>query len=115
MRLLGICCLMAALTTVASAQEAADWRAFFADRRREGASARTLQRQLSAIRSFFAYARKRRLGPYRAPDQRDANAERDMAALARKGFSLDLARQVVLTDDLETLEEQAGAQPGPLG
>ncbi len=37
---------------------AADWRAFLADRRREGAGARTLQRKLSAIRSFFAYARK---------------------------------------------------------
>lgn len=37
----------------------ADWRAFLADRRREGAGARTLQRKLSSIRSFFAYARKR--------------------------------------------------------
>ncbi|MEQ8404767.1 MAG: tyrosine recombinase XerC [Oceanicaulis sp.] len=37
----------------------ADWRAFLAERRREGASARTLQRKLSAVRSFFAYARKR--------------------------------------------------------
>lgn len=68
------------------------------------------------LAAALRYARKRRLGPYRrAPDQRQANAERDMAALARKGFSLDLARQVVLTDDLETLEQEAGAQPGPLG
>ena len=37
----------------------ADWRAFLAARRREGAGARTLQRQLSAVRSFFAYARRR--------------------------------------------------------
>jgi regulatory protein len=67
------------------------------------------------LAAALRYARKRRLGPYRTPEQREANAERDMAALARKGFSLDLARQVVLTDDLETLEAQAGAQPGPLG
>ena len=67
------------------------------------------------LAAALRYARKRRLGPYRAPDRREANAERDMAALARKGFSLDLARQVVLTDDLETLEQEAGAQPGPLG
>jgi regulatory protein len=67
------------------------------------------------LAAALRYARKRRLGPYRAPDRRAANAERDMAALARKGFSLELARQVVLSDDLETLEEQAGAQPGPLG
>ena len=67
------------------------------------------------LAAALRYARKRRLGPYRTPATREANAERDMAALARKGFSLDLARQVVLTDDLETLEEEAGAQPGPLG
>lgn len=38
---------------------AADWRAFLAERRRDGAGARTLQRQLSAARSFFAFARQR--------------------------------------------------------
>lgn len=38
---------------------AADWRAFLAERRRDGAGPRTLQRQLSAVRSFFAFARKR--------------------------------------------------------
>ncbi len=37
----------------------ADWRAWLADRRRSGAGARTLQRGLSAVRSFFAYARRR--------------------------------------------------------
>ena len=67
------------------------------------------------LAAALRYARKRRLGPYRTPATREANAERDMAALARKGFSLDLARQVVLSDDLETLEQEAGAQPGPLG
>ena len=38
---------------------AADWRAWLAARRREGVGARTLQRGLSAVRSFFAYARRR--------------------------------------------------------
>jgi len=36
-----------------------DWRAYLADRRREGVGARTLQRGLSAIRTFFSYARRR--------------------------------------------------------
>lgn len=36
-----------------------DWRAWLADRRRDGAGARTLQRALSAVRSFYAYARSR--------------------------------------------------------
>jgi regulatory protein len=77
----------------------------------------TLQEEAETpeLAAALRYARKRRLGPYRQEAQRQANAERDMAALARKGFSLDLARQVVLSDDLETLEQEAGAQPGPLG
>jgi len=67
------------------------------------------------LAAALRYARKRRLGPYRTEAQRESNAERDMAALARKGFSPDLCRRVVLTDDLETLEQEAAAQPGPLG
>ncbi|MCC5996247.1 MAG: tyrosine recombinase XerC [Oceanicaulis sp.] len=39
--------------------EAADWRAWLAGRRREGCGSRTLQRGLSAARSFFSYARRR--------------------------------------------------------
>lgn len=39
--------------------ETTDWRAFLADRRRDGVGARTLQRNLSSLRSFFAYARRR--------------------------------------------------------
>lgn len=42
-----------------AALEPADWRAFLAERRREGAGARTIQRNLSSARSFFAYARRR--------------------------------------------------------
>lgn len=36
-----------------------DWRAWLADRRRDGAGPRTLQRALSAVRSFYAFARSR--------------------------------------------------------
>lgn len=36
-----------------------DWRAWLADRRRDGVGARTLQRNLSAARSFFRYGRRR--------------------------------------------------------
>jgi regulatory protein len=67
------------------------------------------------LAAALRYARKRRLGPYRPAGSRAANVERDMAALARKGFSPDLAKRVVQTDDLETLEAEAAAQPGPLG
>ncbi|MFC4726238.1 tyrosine recombinase XerC [Glycocaulis abyssi] len=36
-----------------------DWRAWLADRRRDGAGPRTLQRALSAVRSFYAFIRTR--------------------------------------------------------
>lgn len=43
----------------------------------------------------FAYARRRRLGPYRAPGARVAARERDLAAMARAGFPFALARRVI--------------------
>ena len=56
-----------------------------------------------------AYARKRRLGPYRSPADRAVQAERDLAALGRRGFSLEAARQVLAladADEVETLVRQ---------
>jgi len=43
----------------AAALSAADWRAFLADRRRDGAGARTLQRNLSTLNGFARYVRRR--------------------------------------------------------
>lgn len=40
-------------------------------------------------------ARRRRLGPYRAPDERAGQRHRDLAAMARAGFDLDTARTVI--------------------
>ncbi|MFT5540600.1 MAG: regulatory protein [Alphaproteobacteria bacterium] len=45
-----------------------------------------------------AYARRRRLGPWRAPDRRTEMHERDLATLARAGFSYGVAR-ATLEDD----------------
>ncbi len=42
-----------------------------------------------------AYAKRRRLGPFRRPDLRALHRERDLAALARAGFGYDLARRTV--------------------
>jgi regulatory protein len=42
-----------------------------------------------------AYAKRRRLGPYRRPDLRAAHRDRDLAALARAGFAYGLARRVI--------------------
>jgi regulatory protein len=42
-----------------------------------------------------AYVRKRRLGPFRPADERDARRHKDLASLARQGFSFDVARQAL--------------------
>ena len=45
-----------------------------------------------------ALVRRRRLGPWRGPAERAARRQKDMAALARAGFSPELARQVIDAD-----------------
>ncbi|AWN44446.1 RecX family transcriptional regulator [Methylobacterium durans] len=52
-----------------------------------------------------AYAKRRRLGPFRRPDARAAHRDRDLAALARAGFPYDLARRIV------DAEEEPGRTP----
>ena len=60
---------------------------------------------LSDWPAALAYARKRRLGPYRAdPEQRKAMRQKDMAALARRGFSQDVARRILAAEDINALE-----------
>lgn len=54
-------------------------------------------------------ARKRRLGPYRPAETRRDNRERDLAALARAGFSYDVALAIIDAEGVEELEgEGAG-------
>lgn len=50
------------------------------------------------------FARRRRLGPLRAPEDRPERHDRDMAALARAGFSLAIARRVLELEDTDALE-----------
>jgi regulatory protein len=58
-----------------------------------------------------AFARRRRLGPYRAPAERTANRERDLAALSRRGFDLGTARRVVDAADPDALDRDVAAVP----
>jgi regulatory protein len=53
----------------------------------------------------WALARKRRLGPYRPPEDRPERRERDLAAMARAGFDFDLVLAVI--DAERTPEECA--------
>ena len=54
------------------------------------------------LKAAAAFARRRRLGPYRTMD-REPNRLRDLAALARAGFAYDLARKVIDAADPDTL------------
>ncbi|MBY0431851.1 MAG: RecX family transcriptional regulator [Rhodospirillales bacterium] len=48
----------------------------------------------------LAFARRRRLGPFRPAELRAQHRDRDLAALARAGFCHDVARRVVgMTED----------------
>jgi regulatory protein len=94
---------------------------------RKGASRRAIQARLAAkglgpaerasalaglaethddpeIAAAVAYARRRRLGPFRPPGQREERRERDLAALSRRGFAPGLALRVIDAEDAEALE-----------
>lgn len=51
-------------------------------------------------------ARRRRLGPYRSEDAdvRKDRREKDLSALARAGFSYDIAQRIIDSDTVEELE-----------
>jgi regulatory protein len=53
-------------------------------------------------------ARRRRLGPYRTGDEREKRREKDLAALARAGFSYGTARRVIESLSVEELEDEVG-------
>jgi regulatory protein len=50
------------------------------------------------------WAKKKRLGPFGDPAKRAARRMRDIAALARAGFALDLARKIV-DAEMDALED----------
>ncbi|HYD68683.1 regulatory protein RecX [Azospirillum sp.] len=56
------------------------------------------------LAAALALARRRRLGPYRAPESRAAFRDKDLAALGRAGFAYEIARRVVDAEDPAELE-----------
>lgn len=48
----------------------------------------------------WAYARRRRLGPFRLAERRAERRDKDMAALARRGFGYRIARAVIDADEV---------------
>lgn len=86
--------------------------------RRRGRSKRQIEAQLAArgvsrdviaevvsadetsdLDAAAAYARRRRLGPWRTRGDRETFREKDMAALCRAGYAFDIARRVIGGDD----------------
>ncbi len=53
------------------------------------------------LAAAWSYARRRRLGPYRRPAERAERREKDLAALARAGFTLAAARAVINAEESE--------------
>lgn len=58
------------------------------------------------IAAALRYARRRRLGPFRAAAERRERRERDLAALGRAGFAYDIARRVVDAATPQALEAE---------
>jgi regulatory protein len=61
----------------------------------------------SELASVCALIRRRRLGPYRDPAVRADYRQKDLATLARAGFSIDLARRALQVPDVDGLEALA--------
>ena len=59
------------------------------------------------LSAALAFARRRRLGPFRAAEERAARRDKDLASLGRQGFPYQVARQVIDTSDLAELEAEA--------
>jgi len=87
---------------------------------RKGVPEETIESALAGLReevpepeltAAARLARRRRLGPYRPAPNRADYRERDLAALARAGFTFDVARQVVEAESVHELEGMATALP----
>jgi regulatory protein len=61
---------------------------------------------ISDLPAAAAFARKRRLGPYRSdPEQRREMRQKDLGALARRGFSQSVATKILNAESIAALEE----------
>ena len=74
------------------------------DRALADLAAETAEPELAAA---LAYARRRRLGPYRPAAERTERRDKDLAILGRRGFDLQTARRVVDAAEAAELEAEA--------
>jgi regulatory protein len=55
------------------------------------------------LAAALRFAKRRRLGPFRAAKERAERRDRDLAALGRAGFSFEIARRVVDAESAEAV------------
>ncbi|TYC58733.1 regulatory protein RecX [Rhodobacterales bacterium] len=55
----------------------------------------------------LTFAKRRRLGPFRKPSEREERRDKDLAAMCRAGFSFDLARRVITAEPDPVDDESA--------
>ncbi|MAV86748.1 MAG: regulator [Rhodospirillaceae bacterium] len=60
---------------------------------------------ISDLEAAKIFARKRRLGPYRNPDNRSEYTKKDMNALARAGFGYNVALKIINAEKSSDLDE----------
>ena len=74
----------------------------------DGALAALIEEQGEAVdldlQAALRYASRRRLGPFRAADQRAERRNKDMAAMARTGFARQTIMRVIDAESVATLE-----------
>jgi regulatory protein len=69
-----------------------------------GLIAAALSQNGDDLEAAASLARRRRLGPFRPEATRDANRQKDLATLARAGFSRSVAERVLRAEDPAALE-----------
>ncbi len=62
------------------------------------------------VEACAAYVRRRKLGPWRPPEKRAAEAMKDLAKVARAGFPFDVARAALRADALDDPPDDASEE-----
>ena len=108
----------AAARAVSLHRRGASRRAIQAKLREKGIASDLIEAAIAALAETHdepefaaaAYARRRRLGPYREGEARAERRQRDLGAMARAGFGYGLAIRVIDCNGAEELERDAARE-----
>lgn len=65
------------------------------------------------LAAALTFARRKRLGPFRAAASRAAHRDKDLAALGRAGFAYEIARRIVAAESVAAIEVEFAALTTP--